>query len=119
MSKKYDLGESLENKLYDLEVKLNKETSLSVFSKQEQLVMFSAFEKINGTIPPKNCSGCFLGLKKSLINWLKMYPKPLDMTNKVEEVEEILTEEKEKEDTKAILKEVVKKPRDKKETKKK
>ena len=75
MSKKYEIGKDLEDKLYPLENKLNKETSMYVFSKAEQNILLATYEKINGSVLPTNCSGCFKQLKKSVLNWLKMYPK--------------------------------------------
>lgn len=82
MSKKYEIGEELEAKLYPLEAKIIKETTLSVFTKEEQQVMFASYKAINGRVPAKNCTSCYASMKKSLLNWLKMYPKPLDMTVK-------------------------------------
>ena len=91
MKKKFELGEELETLVYALENKIRKETNIGVFTKQETAVLYSAYEKINGSIPPRNCSGCFNAIKKSLTNWLNMYAKPFDMTSKegVEIVEEV------------------------------
>lgn len=82
MKKKFELGEELESLVYALENKIRKETNIGVFTKQETAVLYSAYEKINGSIPPRNCSGCFNAIKKSLTNWLNMYAKPFDMTSK-------------------------------------
>lgn len=88
MKKQYEIGEELEAKLYPLEAKLIKETTLSVFTKQEQEIMFAVYKAINGRVPAKNCTSCYASMKKSLLNWLKMYPKPLDLTSKAKEVKE-------------------------------
>lgn len=80
--KKYEIGEELEKELYKLEAKLNKETMLSTFTAEEQNILLACYKEINGHTPAKNCSGCFKTMQRSLINWLKMYPKPIDMTKK-------------------------------------
>ena len=118
-TKKFEIGKELEDLLYPLEPKIRAETNIGVFTQQEQLIMYSAYKNINGSIPPKNCNGCFKALKKSLTNWFNLYPKGEieNLVNIAKALKENLDEEvktfnetKEIEDTKEIVKQV-RKPR--------
>lgn len=92
MKKTFELTQEVKDLLYPLEAKIKSETNIGVFTKEEQAVLISAFHEINGYIPSLNCSSCFKPIKKSLTNWLNMYPKPVEETfeeQKAKVIEEI------------------------------
>jgi len=67
------LNKDLEAKLLEMESKIKGETNIGVFTKDEKLVIESAYYVITARFAPKNCNGLCASVLKILRNWFTWY----------------------------------------------